>query len=71
MVNIFVAKFFIGFSFFFLRKKYYIVFVVCRLGNDSQIAVRMMQKEGIDGPRDIIGGLLSWSTKVDESFPKY
>ncbi|KAG2234259.1 hypothetical protein INT48_002849 [Thamnidium elegans] len=41
------------------------------LGNDSQIAVRMMQKEGIDGARDIIGGLLSWSTKVDESFPIY
>ncbi|KAG2201271.1 hypothetical protein INT47_006774 [Mucor saturninus] len=40
-------------------------------GNDSQIAVRMMQKEGIDKPRDIIGGLLSWSTKVDASFPIY
>lgn len=48
-----------------------IVFVICRLGNDSQIAVRMMQKGGIDEPRDIIGGLLSWSTKVDDSFPIY
>lgn len=62
-----IASFFI--SLFF--KKCCIVFVICRLGNDSQIAVRMMQKEGIDGPRDIIGGLLSWSTKVDESFPIY
>ncbi|CAO3699695.1 unnamed protein product [Rhizopus stolonifer] len=47
------------------------VFVVCRLGNDSQIAVRMMQKEGIEQPKDVIGGLYKWSTKVDDSFPIY
>ncbi|KAI8078940.1 uncharacterized protein B0P05DRAFT_541767 [Gilbertella persicaria] len=47
------------------------VYVVCRLGNDSQIAVRMMQKEGIQQPRDVIGGLLSWSKTVDDSFPIY
>lgn len=47
------------------------VFVVCRLGNDSQIAVRMMEAKGIHKSRDIIGGLLSWSTRVDESFPIY
>ncbi|OBZ90731.1 Adenylyltransferase and sulfurtransferase MOCS3 [Choanephora cucurbitarum] len=47
------------------------VYVVCRLGNDSQIAVRMMQKEGIQQPRDIMGGLMSWSKTVDSSFPIY
>jgi hypothetical protein len=30
-----------------------------------------MKAKGIEKPRDIIGGLLSWSTKVDESFPIY
>lgn len=48
-----------------------IVFVVCRLGNDSQLAVRMLEAKGINKSRDIIGGLLRWSTKVDESFPIY
>ncbi|CAO3649963.1 unnamed protein product [Mucor hiemalis] len=47
------------------------IFVVCRLGNDSQLAVRMLEAKGINKSRDIIGGLLRWSTKVDESFPIY
>jgi adenylyltransferase/sulfurtransferase len=47
------------------------VFVVCRLGNDSQLAVRMMEEQGIEGGRDIIGGLLNWSTRIDPSFPIY
>lgn len=47
------------------------MYVVCRLGNDSQIAVRTMQKLGIEQPRDIVGGLLSWSKHVDGSFPIY
>lgn len=59
------------FKFFLLFKLIFLVFVVCRLGNDSQIAVRMMQKEGIKQPKDVIGGLYKWSTKVDDSFPIY
>ncbi|CEG69365.1 hypothetical protein RMATCC62417_05452 [Rhizopus microsporus] len=47
------------------------VYVICRLGNDSQIAVRMMQKKGIEQPKDIIGGLYRWSMKVDNTFPIY
>ncbi|CEP13740.1 hypothetical protein [Parasitella parasitica] len=47
------------------------VYVICRLGNDSQIAVRMMQKAGIDRSKDIIGGLLNWSKSVDDTFPIY
>jgi adenylyltransferase/sulfurtransferase len=47
------------------------VYVICRLGNDSQIAVRMMQKVGIDKSKDIIGGLLNWSKSIDDSFPVY
>lgn len=47
------------------------MYVVCRLGNDSQIAVRMMQKAGIDKTKDIRGGLLSWSKSIDADFPIY
>ncbi|KAI8373229.1 adenylyltransferase [Radiomyces spectabilis] len=47
------------------------VFIVCRLGNDSQLAVRMLEDRGIKGCRDIIGGLFQWSTDVDASFPVY
>ncbi|KAI8636757.1 adenylyltransferase [Parasitella parasitica] len=47
------------------------VYVICRLGNDSQVAVRMMQKAGIDRSKDIIGGLLKWSKSIDSTFPIY
>ncbi|KAG0189923.1 Molybdenum cofactor synthesis protein 3 [Apophysomyces sp. BC1034] len=47
------------------------VYTVCRLGNDSQLAVRMLEKHGIKGTRDIVGGLNKWSTDVDEMFPIY
>ncbi|KAL0089918.1 Molybdopterin-synthase sulfurtransferase [Phycomyces blakesleeanus] len=47
------------------------VFVVCRLGNDSQLAVRLLEKHGIKGARDLVGGLYSWSMNVDPSFPIY
>nr|XP_004226357.1 adenylyltransferase and sulfurtransferase MOCS3 [Ciona intestinalis] len=51
------------------------VFVVCRLGNDSQKAVEIMKKH-VTLPsninvRDIKGGLLAWSNSVDKSFPRY
>ncbi|KAI8061572.1 adenylyltransferase [Gongronella butleri] len=47
------------------------VVFVCRLGNDSQLAVRAMEKHGILGTRDIVGGLYDWATQVDDSFPIY
>ncbi|SAM01166.1 hypothetical protein [Absidia glauca] len=47
------------------------VYVVCRLGNDSQLAVRMLEKHGIQGARDLTGGYYQWATDVDTSFPIY
>ncbi|KAG2219854.1 hypothetical protein INT45_000741 [Circinella minor] len=47
------------------------VYVVCRLGNDSQLAVQMLQKYGIMNVQDITGGLYKWATDIDTSFPIY
>jgi adenylyltransferase/sulfurtransferase len=52
------------------------IFVVCRLGNDSQVTVKKMKDLGLDygGKRfigDIRGGLKSWREKVDGGFPEY
>ena len=53
------------------------VFVVCRLGNDSQKAVKMLIKTGVLSLnssviiKDIKGGLFSWTQHIDSSFPTY
>ncbi|KAJ5121276.1 uncharacterized protein N7515_009237 [Penicillium bovifimosum] len=52
------------------------IYVVCRLGNDSQIAVKKMKELGLDqnGKRfigDIRGGLRSWKQQVDSDWPEY
>ncbi|KAJ5496499.1 hypothetical protein N7463_008486 [Penicillium fimorum] len=52
------------------------IYVVCRLGNDSQIVVKKMKELGLDqnGKRfigDIRGGLRSWKEQVDSSWPEY
>jgi rhodanese-related sulfurtransferase len=49
-------------------------FVVCRFGNDSQIAVGMMKslKEQFSDVRDIKGGLDAWAeTFPTDIIPKY
>ncbi|CAI5778281.1 adenylyltransferase and sulfurtransferase MOCS3 [Podarcis lilfordi] len=52
------------------------LYVVCKLGNDSQKAVRILQglsQNGL-GPisvKDIRGGLMAWASKIDEEFPQY
>lgn len=50
--------------------------MVCRLGNDSQIAAKRLQKLGLgsNGKRwigDLKGGLKSWREDVDGDFPDY
>ena len=50
--------------------------VICRQGNDSQVAVRLLNRLGLkdDGGRwigDIIGGLVAWKQDVDPEFPEY
>lgn len=55
------------------------MFVICRRGNDSQVAVqllteRMAQSGGSPlnlSVSDIKGGLAEWSKCVDEDFPTY
>lgn len=52
------------------------IYVVCRLGNDSQIAVKKMKDLGLDrnGQRfigDIRGGFRAWREQIDPQWPKY
>ncbi|KAI0723680.1 hypothetical protein C8Q72DRAFT_858318 [Fomitopsis betulina] len=47
-------------------------YVVCRLGNDSQIAAEALRSVGTAGVvKDVVGGLRAWSTEVDPEFPEY
>jgi adenylyltransferase/sulfurtransferase len=53
------------------------IYVMCRKGNASQIAVRYL-KDHIDELerddieiKDIIGGIEAWSTEIDQSIPLY
>ncbi|TID26904.1 hypothetical protein E6O75_ATG01397 [Venturia nashicola] len=52
------------------------VYVVCRLGNDSQVAVKKLKGLGLDNGGktwvgDIRGGLRAWREEVDGTFPEY
>ncbi|KAI9594110.1 hypothetical protein BDF19DRAFT_445987 [Syncephalis fuscata] len=47
------------------------VYVVCRLGNDSQLAVRQLREKTNLAAFDIQGGLYRWSHTVDSTFPIY
>lgn len=47
------------------------VFVVCRRGNDSQLAVRHLAERLNIKSRDLIGGLHAWTRCIDKDFPIY
>jgi len=52
------------------------IYVVCRLGNDSQVVTRKLLESGLGrgGERyigDIRGGLKAWREQVDGSWPEY
>lgn len=53
------------------------VYVICKLGNDSQKAVKVLQSlttlPELDSPsvRDIVGGLMAWAARIDGTFPQY
>ncbi|XP_030902831.2 adenylyltransferase and sulfurtransferase MOCS3 [Melopsittacus undulatus] len=52
------------------------VYVICKLGNDSQKAVRILQELTVKEfasvlAKDIKGGLMAWATKIDPAFPQY
>jgi adenylyltransferase/sulfurtransferase len=43
--------------------------VVCRRGNDSQLAVQKLRASGIVQSYDIIGGLLNIAQTIDKDMP--
>nr|CAB3469705.1 unnamed protein product [Digitaria exilis] len=45
--------------------------VLCRRGNDSQRAVKLLREKGFASAKDIIGGLQAWGRDVDPDFPVY
>ena len=47
------------------------IIVVCRRGNDSQLAVELLRENGYMDSFDITGGLESWTKDVDPEFPIY
>lgn len=47
------------------------VFVVCRRGNDSQLAVKYLADKLKIPSKDLIGGLHEWTRRIDENFPMY
>ncbi|KAF3912106.1 hypothetical protein ABW21_db0204330 [Orbilia brochopaga] len=50
------------------------IYFICRLGNDSRLAVQRLKRSGLvrgNVIKDINGGLWEWSRKVDKSFPIY
>ncbi|TRY92835.1 hypothetical protein DNTS_024900 [Danionella cerebrum] len=50
------------------------VFVLCKLGNDSQKAVRLLEELTGGGElelKDVSGGLMAWAQKIDLTFPQY
>ncbi|XP_069494554.1 adenylyltransferase and sulfurtransferase MOCS3 [Ambystoma mexicanum] len=52
------------------------IYVVCKLGNDSQKAVKLLEKlsgNELDllSAKDITGGLMGWAKKIDPTFPQY
>lgn len=48
------------------------LYVVCRYGNDSQLATQRFKQElGIKKIHDIKGGINAWSKKVDPNMPTY
>ncbi|XP_019403679.1 PREDICTED: adenylyltransferase and sulfurtransferase MOCS3 [Crocodylus porosus] len=52
------------------------VYVICKLGNDSQKAVQILQALSVKEfgslvVKDIRGGLMAWATKIDPTFPQY
>ncbi|CAA0842446.1 Adenylyltransferase and sulfurtransferase MOCS3 [Striga hermonthica] len=47
------------------------LYVICRRGNDSQMAVELLREMGFAFAKDIVGGLESWAHDVDPQFPMY
>lgn len=48
------------------------VYVICKLGNDSQLAARILQDHGtMLNVKDVEGGFRAWKQEVDPEWPDY
>ncbi|CAG8483626.1 6806_t:CDS:10 [Cetraspora pellucida] len=47
------------------------VYIICRRGNDSQLAVQTLKKVLQGEIKDVVGGLYRWAKDVDREFPIY
>jgi adenylyltransferase/sulfurtransferase len=51
------------------------LYIICRLGNDSQVVARRLKESGFDNDGRYIGdikdGLKGWKEQVDSSWPEY
>ena len=47
------------------------IWVMCYVGDRSQIVARYLQERGFGNVKNVIGGLEEWSEKIDDSIPKY
>ena len=48
------------------------IFCICRFGNDSRLATKLIKERfQLTDVWDIIGGLKQWSQDIDTTFPKY
>lgn len=47
------------------------IVLLCRRGNQSQDAVRILHERGFRSAKDVVGGLQKWHHEVDRSFPLY
>ncbi|MCX5794598.1 MAG: molybdopterin-synthase adenylyltransferase MoeB [Elusimicrobia bacterium] len=47
------------------------VLVLCRSGNRSAQAVRLLREKGFSGVLNVAGGIAAWSERIDPSVPKY
>jgi adenylyltransferase/sulfurtransferase len=48
------------------------IYVICRLGNDSQTAAESLRAVASDIViKDVVGGLRAWSKTIDPDFPYY
>ncbi|CAI5756981.1 unnamed protein product [Candida verbasci] len=47
------------------------IYVICRFGNDSQLATQKLLDLEYKNVKDIIGGINKWSEDIDQTVPKY
>ena len=70
-----MVAYFFFFLYFFVGLPLFAVYVVCRRGNNSQLAVNKLKTYFKDCPpvavKDIASGLEGWAQEVDSTFPLY